>query len=72
MLALYQKNYDTVQQDVASIKLQHKANQEKRDIMMQSTLDSASQRATYARRSSLLNAVNVGTSGIMKIQDIET
>ena len=40
--------------------------------MMQSTLDSASQRATYARRSSLLNAVNVGTSGIMKIQDIET
>ena len=72
MLALYQKNYDTVQQDVASIKLQHKANREKRDIMMQSTLDSASQRATYARRSSLLNAVNVGTSGIMKIQDIET
>ena len=72
MKALFQKNYNTVQQDVATMKLQHRMNQEKRDLMMETTLSSAGQRATYARRSSLLNAVNIGTSGITKIQDIET
>ena len=37
---------------------------------MQATLDSASERATYAKRSSLLNALNIGTTGIMKYRDI--
>ena len=35
MLALFQKNYDTVQQDVSAMKLQHRMNQEKRDLMME-------------------------------------
>ena len=45
-------------------------NYEKRDLQMQATLDSAGERATYAKRSSLLNALNIGTTGIMKYRDI--
>ena len=70
MLALFQRNYETVQQDVSAMKLQHRTNQEKRDLQMQATLDSAGERATYAKRSSLLNALNIGTTGIMKYRDI--
>tara|TARA_B100000927_G_scaffold265654_1_gene238509 strand:- start:7619 stop:8092 length:474 start_codon:yes stop_codon:yes gene_type:complete len=71
MLALFQKNYDTVQQDVSAMKLQHRMNQEKRDLMMETTLTSAGERATYARRSSALNALNIGTTGIIKYRDIK-
>jgi hypothetical protein len=39
-------------------------------MMMETTLDTAGQKATYAKRSALLNAVSAGTTGIMKIQDI--
>ena len=69
-LALLEKNWDTVQKDISTMKLQHKVNQDKRNLMMQTTLDTAGEKATYARRSALLNAVSAGTTGIMKIQDI--
>jgi len=69
-LALLEKNWDTVQKDISTMKLQHKVNQDKRNLMMQTTLETAGEKATYARRSALLNAVSAGTTGIMKIQDI--
>ena len=69
-LALLEKNWDTVQKDISAMKLQHKVNQDKRNLMMETTLDTAGQKATYAKRSALLNAVSAGTTGIMKIQDI--
>ena len=71
-MALFQRNFDTAQEDIERINLQHKLNQDKRDRMIDATLSTASQRATASRRSGLINALNVGTVGIMQIKDIET
>ena len=70
-LALFQKNWDNTQSDITNIKLQHRLNNQKRDRMMQTTLDSASERATASQRSGQLNAIVAGTTGIRQIKGIE-
>ena len=70
-LALFEKNYNTVQEDIKNLDLQLKLDQNKRDRLIDTTLDTAERKASIARSSALIGAFDSVSSGIMQYEDIK-
>ena len=70
-LALMARNEEAVQSDIERIKLQKTAIQNKMDLQMQSISETATEKATTAKRLGYFKALNTGAEGIINIKEIE-